>query len=160
VLRRSGPGLALGSVAFRIIEGTFYALGLGVLLSLSALSQDFVDAGAPPGQQPYETLSRTVLAGYHGLVDVGLLLAFSLGGFLYYLVFYRSRLIPTWLSGWGIVGTVLLMVAGVLVMFAVIEPLSTVQVVLAVPIGVQEIVLAVWLLVKGFDRAALLGRRM
>jgi hypothetical protein len=158
VLRRFGPGLALGSVAFRIIEGMFYALGVGVLLSLSTLSQEFVDAGAPPDQH-YETLGRTMLAQYHGLVDVGLLLAFSLGGLLYYLVFYRSRLIPAWLSAWGIAGTVLLMVAGVLVMFAVIEPLSTVQVALAAPIGLQEMVLAVWLIVKGFDRSVLLARR-
>lgn len=157
VLRRFGVGLALGAVAFRIIEGVFYALGMLVLLSVSTLSRTFVDAGAPSDQH-YRTLGSTMLAQYHWLVDVGLLLAFSVGGLLYYLVFYRSRLIPAWLSVWGIAGAVLLMVAGVLVIFGVIGPLSAGQVALAAPIGVQEMVLAVWLIVKGFNRSAFVGR--
>ena len=154
VLRGFGPGLALGAVGFRIIEGTFYAAGMVVLLSLSTLSRAYVDAGAPADQH-YITLRDTMLAQYHGLVDVGLLLAFSVGGLMYYLVFYRSRLIPAWLSVWGIIGVVLLMVAAVPIIFDVIEPSSPGQIVLAIPIAVQEMVLAVWLIVKGFDRAAL-----
>lgn len=159
VLRRFGAGLALGAVGFRIIEGVFYALGMLVLLSLSTLSREFVDAGAP-GDQHYTTLGHTMLAQYHWLVDAGLLLAVSLGALMYYLVFYRSKLIPTWLSAWGIAGAVLLMVAAVLIIFGVIAPLSAAQVALAVPLGVQEMVLAVWLIGKGFNRAALAGRRV
>lgn len=158
VLRRFDEGLAVGAVAFRIIEGVFYALGMFVLLSLSTLSREYVDAGAS-GDQPYATLGRTMLAQYHWLVDAGLLLAFAVGGLLYYLVFYRSKLIPTWLSAWGIGGVVLLIVAAVLIIFGVIGPLSAGQVALAVPIGVQEIVLAVWLIVKGFNRSVLVGRQ-
>ena len=156
VLRRFGEGPALGAVAFRIIEGVFYALGVAILVSLSALSQEYVDAGSPADQH-YETLGHTMLAQYHWLVDAGLLMAFGLGGLLYYLVFYRSKLIPTWLSAWGIAGVVLLMVAAVLVTFDVIGPLSTGQIALAAPIGLQEMVLAVWLIVKGFDRSAFAG---
>jgi len=157
VLRRFGEGLALGSVGFRIIEGVFYALGMAALVSLAALSREFVHAGAP-GDQHFRTLGQTMLAQYHWLVDAGLLLAFSLGGLMYYLVFYRSRLIPVWLSVWGIAGAVLLMIAGVLVIFGVFGPLSAGQVALAAPIGVQEMVLAVWLIVRGFDRSVLAGR--
>jgi len=158
VLRRFGEGLSLGSVGFRIIEGVFYALGMATLVSLAALSREFVDAGAP-GDQHFRTLGQTMLAQYHWLVDAGLLLAFSLGGLMYYLVFYRSRLIPAWLSVWGIAGAVLLMVAGILVIFDVIGPLSAGQVALAAPIGVQEMVLAVWLIVKGFNASALVSRQ-
>ena len=157
VLRRFGEGLALGAVGFRIIEGVFYAVGMAVLVSMSTLSREFVDAGAPDDQH-YKTLGSTMLAQYHWLVDAGLLLAFSIGGLMYYLVFYRSRLIPAWLSVWGIAGAVLLMVAGVLVVFGVFGPLSAGQVALAAPIGVQEMVLAVWLIVKGFNRSAFAGR--
>ena len=84
-----------------------------------------------------------------GLVDAGLLVAVGLGALMYYLVFYRSRLIPRWLSAWGIAGAGLLVVAGVLIIFDAIAPLSIGQIVLAVPIGLQEMVLAVWLIVKG-----------
>ena len=57
---------------------------------LSTLNRAFVDAGAP-NDQHYTTLGQTMLAQYHWLVDAGLLLAFSVGGLLYYLVFYRSE---------------------------------------------------------------------
>lgn len=154
VLRRFGEGLALGSVAFRIIEGIFYAFGMVQLLSLATLSRDFVDARVP-GDQRFTILGDAMLGQYRWLADVGLLLAFGIGGLSYYLLFYRSRLIPIWLSVWGIGGVVLLMVAAVLIIFGVVSPMSTGQVALAVPIGVQEMVLAVWLLVRGFDRSAL-----
>jgi uncharacterized protein DUF4386 len=135
----------------------FYALGMFVLLSLSTLSREFVDAGTPSDQH-YQTLGDTMLAQYHWLVDAGLLLAFSVGGLSYYLVFYRSNLIPTWLSAWGIGGAVLLMVAAVLIILGFISPLSAGQVALAVPIGAQEMVLAVWLIAKGFNQSALVGQ--
>jgi len=82
-------------------------------------------------------------------------LAFYTGATLYYLVFYRSQLIPRWLSVWGLAGTVLGLVAGLLVLFQSIAVLSGTQVVLNLPIAVQEMVLAVWLIVKGFSPKAL-----
>jgi Domain of unknown function (DUF4386) len=81
-------------------------------------------------------------------------LAFCTGATLYYLIFYRSQLIPRWLSVWGLVGTVLCLTAGLLVLFQTITVLSSTQVVLSLPIGVQEMVLAVWLIVKGFSPKA------
>jgi hypothetical protein len=153
VLRRFDVGLALGAVGFRVIEGVFYAFGMAVLVSLSALSDEFVDAGSRSDRQ-YTTLGSTMLAQYHWLVDAALLLAFGVGGLLYYVVFYRSRLIPAWLSVWGIAGVLLLIVAGVLVVFGTIGPLSAAQVALAAPIGVQELVLAGWLVLKGFSPSA------
>jgi hypothetical protein len=81
-------------------------------------------------------------------------LAFYTGATLYYLIFYRSQLIPRWLSVWGPAGTVLGLVAGLLVLFQSIAVLSGTQVVLNLPIGVQEMVLAVWLIMKGFRAKA------
>ena len=81
-------------------------------------------------------------------------LAFGLGALMYYWVFYQSRLVPRWLSAWGLVAIASLMVSA-LFMFRLIEPMSTTQVVLALPIFLQEMVLAVWLIAKGFNRAAI-----
>ena len=81
-------------------------------------------------------------------------LAFCTGATLYYLIFYRSHLIPRWLAVWGLAGTVLCLTAGLLVLFQSITVLSSTQVVLSLPIGVQEMVLAVWLIVKGFTPTA------
>jgi Domain of unknown function (DUF4386) len=73
---------------------------------------------------------------------------------MYYYVFYRSRLIPRWLSGWGLAGTALGAVAGLLVLFRVTGYMSAPQVALNLPIGVNEMVLAIWLLVRGFRSPA------
>ena len=74
---------------------------------------------------------------------------------MYYYIFFQTKLVPRWLSGWGLIGIILIIVTSMLVMFRVIGPMSTTQVVLAVPIAVQEMVLAVWLIVKGFNSSAI-----
>jgi hypothetical protein len=75
--------------------------------------------------------------------------SFSLGAFLYYVAFFRSRLIPRWLSGWGIAGIGLLAAMGVLALFAD-RPVTSFPV-LAFPLFLQEMVLAVWLIARGFS---------
>ena len=153
VLRRYNEGLALGAVGLRLIEGVFYVVGIVFLLSLLTLSQDFAKTAAP--DPSFQTSGAVLLAGYHSATNVASLLAFCLGATLYYLVFYQARLVPRWLSGWGLVGTALGMVAGLLGMFGVIGPLSTPQALLALPIAVQEMAIAVWLIVKGFSSSAI-----
>ena len=151
ILRRYSQGLALGAVGFRLIEGVFYIVGVLGLVLLLTLSQQFVSAGAPNASY-FQTLGALLLAGYHWAGNVGSLLAFSLGAMMYYYIFYKTRLVPRWLSSWGLVGAALCTVAGTLVLFNVVGPLSTTQVVLALPIAVQEMVLAVWLIAKGFNQ--------
>jgi len=153
ILRRYNEGLALGSVGFRIIEGVLYIVGVIGVLSLFTLSQEFVKAGAPISSY-FQTSGVLLLAGYDW-ANLTAVLAFYLGALMYYYIFYQSKLIPRWLSGWGLVGATLGIVASMLVMFGFISYMSTIQVVLNLPIGVQEMVLAVWLIVKGFNSSAI-----
>jgi hypothetical protein len=155
VLRSHGESLALGSVGFRLIEGALY-LGIVVcLLILVALSQESATAGAA-ASSAYAATAALVMAARDSLGEVAVL-AFGLGGLLYYTVFYRSRLVPRWLSVWGLVAVTSVMVSGVLVMFRQIEPMAAPQLVLALPIAVQEMVLAVWLIARGFNPSAVLA---
>ena len=153
VLRKHDEGLALGSVGFRLIEGALY-LGIVVcLLMLVTLSQGSANAGAA-ASSAFQVQAALLMAARDSLGEVAVL-AFGVGALMYYWVFYRSRLVPRWLSAWGLVAIASLMLSGVLVMFGVIEPLSPPQVVLALPIFLQEMVLAVWLIAKGFDSSAI-----
>ena len=149
VLRKHNDGLALGSVGFRLIEGALYIGIVVCLLLLVTLSQEFANAGAA-ASSAFQVQAALLMAARDALGEVAVL-AFGLGGLMYYWVFYRSRLVPRWLSGWGILAIVSLMLSGVLVMLGRVEPMSTTQVVLALPIFLQEMVLAVWLIAKGFD---------
>ncbi|MCZ7384350.1 MAG: DUF4386 family protein [Candidatus Methanoperedens sp.] len=69
---------------------------------------------------------------------------------------YRSRLIPRWLSVWGLVALALVLSMALLIAFGEsISGPSGMQVLLFLPILVQEMVLAVWLIVKGFNPSAI-----
>ena len=154
VLRKHGEGLALGSVGFRLIEGALYVVLVVVLLLLVTLSRETAKAGVAAGSAS-QVPGALLMASRDWLGPVAGVVTFGLGAFMYYVVLYRSRLIPRWLSGWGIVGVTLVIVSGLLVMFGLAAPLSTPQVILALPIAVQEMVLAVWLIARGFDPAAM-----
>jgi len=147
VLRQHAAAMALGAVGFRLIEGVFYALSAVGTLILVRLS-DQVAAGASVSASADLIRDLRDSAGTVGV------LAFYTGATIYYLVFYRSQLIPRWLSAWGLAGTALGLTAGLLVLFGAIELLSGVQVVLNLPIALQEMVLAVWLTAKGFNSTA------
>ena len=150
ILKKYNQGLALGSVGFRIIEGMLGIVGVICLLLLTTLSQEFVKAGAPDSSY-FQTSGVLIVAVRDWMGNVAGLLAFGLGALMYYYIFFQTKLVPRWLSGWGLIGIILIIVISMLVMFRVIAPMSTTQIVLAVPIGLQEMVLAVWLIVKGFN---------
>jgi hypothetical protein len=155
VLRRFAEGLALGAVGFRLIEGVFYIVGAICLTSLVTVSQQFINA-AGQSASCFQSLGHLLLTMRDLAGFVFGVLAFCLGGLMYYFVFYRSKLIPRWLSVWGIIALVLLLAAALLTLFDG-EPFSVSGnlVFLALPIALQEMVMAVWLIVKGFDPSAI-----
>ena len=153
VLRQQSEGLALGSVAFRLIEGALYVGIVVCVLLLVTLSRESEKAGAA-ASSAYEATGALLMAARDSLGEVAVLI-FGLGALLYYWVFYESRLVPRWLSAWGLLAIASVMVSGVLVILRLAEPMSTTQVVLALPIAVQEMVLAVWLIARGFNPAAM-----
>jgi hypothetical protein len=157
VLRKYNKGLALGAVGFRTVEGVFDFVAVLGLLVLIILSQQFVKAGAP-GSSYFQTLGVLVDGGYHLATNVVKLLVFSIGCLLYYIIFYRTKLVPRWLSGWGIVAGIFTILSALLAMYGLIAPFSTEQIILNLPILPQELVLAVWLIVKGFNPAVIASR--
>jgi hypothetical protein len=156
VLREHNEALALGSVVFRAVEGVFVFVGTLSLLSLLTLSQEFVRAGLPEASS-FQSTGLTLLAVRHWTLDGIVLIAFCLGALLYYWVFYQSKLVPRWLSGWGFLGAVLSLAV---ILYSLFNPdfvVSWVHTLLNTPIALQEMVLAIWLIVKGFNPSATLA---
>lgn len=146
VLKKTDAGLALGSVVFRALEAAMYMVAVVALLSLLTLGQQFTSAGTADRTSPQTIGDQLVSVRNHAsLLGV---FAFCVGAFIYYCLFYRSRLIPRWLSGWGIVAIVLMLAACMAALVS--DNPVTGYVPLAIPIAVQEMVLAVWLIAKGF----------
>ena len=156
VLKKFNAGLALGAVGFRISEGVLRFVAVGGYLLLITLSQQFVQAGAPDSSY-FQTLGALVYAG-NRLGNLLSLLAFSIGALLYYIIFYRTKLVPRWISGWGLVAAILSMASVALVTVGLIAPMGTVQVVMSLPMLPQEMVLAAWLIAKGFNPSVIASK--
>jgi hypothetical protein len=154
ILKKYNGALALGAVGFRVVEGVFVFIGTLSLLSLLTLSQEFIAVGAP-GASSFQTSGTLLLAVRDWSGNVISALAFGLGALMYYVILYKSNLIPRWLSGWGVLGTVLGLAATVLASFTHDFSMGSVNTLLNIPIGLQEMVFAVWLIAKGFNASAI-----
>lgn len=151
LLKKHNEALALGSVSFRVVEGVFVLIGTLSLLSLLTLSQESIATGTS-GAASSQTLGTLLLALRDWQLHVISGLAFSLGALMYYVILYRANLIPRWLSGWGALGAILSLTATVLASFARDFGMESVHTYLSIPIGLNELVFAAWLIVKGFNQ--------
>lgn len=82
---------------------------------------------------------------------VALFLALGIGDLMLYYILYRSKLIPRWLSGWGFIGIALAMSASLLLMFRFVVVITPTYIILTLPWALQQMVLAVWLIFRGFN---------
>jgi hypothetical protein len=146
VVKRVHSGLALGAVIFRAIEATLYATAVVALLSILPLGRALATAQADD-QGSIRAIADSLLSA-RDHANLAAIFAFNLGALMYYALFYRSQLVPRWLSGWGIAGVLLMISACLMALFS--DNPITGYTLLILPIAVQELVLAVWLLVKGF----------
>ena len=155
VLKKHHEGLALGSVGFRLIEGVFYIVDALCLVAVVVVSQHAVSAGGQ-NVSTLQTIGDLLLAIGDLAGFVFAVLAFCLGGLMYYFIFYQAKLVPRWLSIWGMIALVLLLAAVLVTLFDG-EPFSVSGnlIYLALPIALQELVLAVWLIVKGFNSSTI-----
>jgi hypothetical protein len=144
ISRKFNETLALGYVVFRgALEAVVYMAQVVVLLLLLSASQEYVKAAATDASH-FQAFGTLLLQADDWLASM-LSMVFSLGALMIYYVFYQSRLIPRWLSGWGFIGAVLYLAVALLSMFG-----SELEI-LTLPLAVQEMVMALWLIVKGFD---------
>ena len=138
--KRYNETLAMGYVVFRgALETVFYIVSALGWLLLIALSKE-PDAG------PLANFVRTVETV---IWDQLIAIPFVLGALMFYWLLYKSRLVPRWLSVWALVGAALYFVAPLGSMFGLSLG------VLMAPLAVQEMVMAVWLIAKGFDPSAI-----
>ena len=79
---------------------------------------------------------------------------FPVAALIMYFVFYFSKLVPRWLSIWGIVACVIYMAAAYMVLFG-FEPLSPIYIAMNIPLALNELVMGILLISKGFNKEAL-----
>ena len=145
VLRRRSEILSLGYVTARIVECTFIAAGILCVLGIVSLRADDPSAASL-------AVSLASIKDWTFLLGPGLIVGIGNGVILATLA-YRSELVPRSLAMLGLVGGPLIVASGIGVLFGLIEPGGAVQGVATVPEFAWELVLGVYLTVRGFKRA-------
>ena len=80
---------------------------------------------------------------------------FCLGGLMLYVVLFRSGLVPRWISAAGLATLVPYLAVDLLAVFNALDSMSSTAMLLQLPLALQEMILAVWLIAKGFNPSAL-----
>lgn len=143
--------LGVAYLMLRTIGASFLFVGIVTLLLFLPLGRSFAETGGD-GVATLEILGHFLRLARDWLNHIGMVLPWSLGAVLLYLVFLRTSIVPLWLAAWGLAGSALTLVATILYMMDLIAVVTTAYIMLNVPTAVFEIVLAVYLIAKGFRR--------
>lgn len=144
-------GLSLWYVGSRITEGAIFVVAVLGLLSLLTLSKELASEGGS-GASGLQAAGAVMWNAYTW-ASILAQTVFCVGAVMLYYLLYVSRRVPRWLSIWGLIAAPLMLMAGL--SFAVTgDPNSAFSSVLYAPLGLQEMVLAVWLIARGFNPPA------
>ncbi len=142
--RRFSEWLATGYVIFRgALEGMIYVISGLLWLTLITLSSQPASGAMAPNAHTLMTANDVI---WNQLASM----PFGIGAFMFYALLHRAKLVPSWILIWGYISVALMMVANLSQLIG----LGNINVVM-VSLLVQEMVLAGWLIVKGFDPEAL-----
>jgi len=156
IFKKHNEVLALGAVLFRgVLETVLYMASVISMLLLLNVSEIFGKTGVTDASNLQTPGSMIIATGDWTTMILGLV--FSIGALMIYALFYQTRLIPRWLSVWGVIGAVLYFFASFVSMFSpqhMAPSLDSGIGFLMIPLAIQEMVFAVWLIVKGFNLSA------
>jgi len=154
ILKKHNEALALGYVGSRIIESVTVIVGHISLLSLLTLSQEYVQA-APTDPSHFQAIGALLLSIINWSHLLSVEIVFAVTPLILNYLLFKFKLIPRFISVWGLIGAILLLAEGLLGMFG-IGPKSEISI-FSLLILVQEMVFAVWLIVKGFNPSAIVS---
>lgn len=150
-IKRFGSTLSIGFLSCRIIAVSLSIIGTILLLSLLSLSQAYSQNSL---QSPLalDVLGNVLKTSRDYINHVFMVIVLCTGNFLCYVLLFQSRLIPRWLSLWGMVGVFLSVSASILLLFQQVDVITYEYLALNAPTAIQEVVLGIWLIIKGFDK--------
>jgi hypothetical protein len=155
ILRKHNEAMALGYFGFRFLEAVLFVLIQINKLSLISVSQGYLKGGGINASY-FQNAGSTIISWNLWSFSFYLLF-FGVGALMLYATLYQSKLVPRWISVWGLIAAVLILAGTVLEMLEMFSqfPVGGRELIYAAPIAVNEMVLAVWLIVKGFNPSAL-----
>jgi hypothetical protein len=154
ILKQYNETIALGYFGARIIEAVFCSVIIISPLSLITFSQEYLKAGASDASY-FQSLGNLAIAARSNVVGLLIPVFFGLGALLFYYLLYQSRLVPRFISVWGFIGAVLILTLNLLLTANLLEAGIATGLIFALPMITNEIFIALWLIVKGFNSSAI-----
>ncbi len=149
IFKKDSRELAMGMLLFRgAMEGVYYFITTISFIVLLALGGEYAATGA--NSTALQSMGNVIYKFQDLLGPIGAIL-FLIGAACLYVSFFRTRLIPRWLSVWGLIGVVPYMAYALLHLFGMDTGFGFY---LQMLLAAQEMVMAFWLIIKGFNSDA------
>ena len=144
VLKKLNQNIALWYVGISLVGFAVMVAGSMSISSLLSLCQEYVTRGIHDPAY-FQALAVSEQDKYIGALFMSLI-AYSLGASPFYYISYESKLIPRFLSAWGLIAAALVFIATLLQMFGV-----EVSLLIYLPNGLFILFLGTWLVINGFN---------
>jgi len=143
-LRKHNESIANGYISFRIIESIFCIVSALIPLTLISLSHAYLKESALDISN-FQALGALLISIRASLAEIVIPISFGLGALLFYHMLFYSKLIPRFISVWGLLGVILVLT------LVFIKINTIINLTLVLPIILNEIFLGIWLIIKGFN---------
>ena len=156
ILKKHNETLALAYICFRLFESVLLSIAQIIKLSIIGLSHNYLNNGGVDTSffhnmgNSFQSLLYWVDSG--GLISI---VVFVIGALVLYYELYKTKLIPGWLSIWGFISGVALITASLMVTLDIFT--AELAILLMIPLAVQEQIMALWMIFKGFTKSAILS---
>jgi len=152
IIKEYDEKIARNYAVFRLIEIVMLIVGVIIAFSLLSLSHEYVNAGSP--DSGYKTRGALLLEGRYWSFKV-VLIFLLLGYLILFYSLYQTKLIPRFISIWGLI-IVPLMFTGILLEIFVSSSFGNSVffpgfVIFYLPGAPLDLVLGIWLIIKGFN---------
>ena len=148
LLKQQSVYLAVGYIIFRCLEALMFVLtelNSVPILIISQLSSN----AAPEAIETLKILGDLFLEIRSVTYGIGVLF-FCIGSFMFYFSMFKSEILPKWITGWGLVAIIMAFTLSTLNLIGIESP-TFIAVIFYLPIALNEIIMSVWLILKGFS---------
>jgi len=150
VLKKYNQSMAIATVSFRLLEATMIIVGILCLLTIVTLSHEFAK-DIHPDAASYLFAGKSLMAMHKWTFLYGPNLALGPSTFMTAYLLYKSKLVPRFITVLGMIGGPMIFMCAVLVTFGFFTQTSLWGGLMAIPVFLYEMSLAIRLLVKGFN---------
>jgi hypothetical protein len=147
VLKQHSERTAVGYLGFRIMDGLLIAIMVLFVLVQIPIGSAYLNAGASDASS-LQALSAVFQQAQLDAYNIAMI-TLGISGLILCYSFYKSKLIPRFLAVWGLVGYAVILCGSVVEVFGF--NLLTIH---AIPGGLWEVFIGVWLIAKGFNPSA------